>query len=64
MKSKISQTPKNKKEAAHQGVLFVEGIPDSTKLAFKRACVGNETMRDATIRLLRLYVRLQGNLPE
>jgi hypothetical protein len=64
IKSRISQTPQDKTRSAHQGVLFVEGVPESTKNAFKRACVGKETMRDAVIRLMRFYVYNKGVIPE
>lgn len=54
--SKISQTPQNKDKPHHRGTLFLEGVPKSTKAAFKSACARRETtMRDAMIKLMRQY---------
>lgn len=64
MISKISKTPKNKKLAAHRAAILIEAVPLSTRHAFKKTCVGRETMRDAFIRLMRFYVRVDGNIPE
>lgn len=56
-KSTISQTPADRNRPHHRGVLFIEGIPRSTKEAFKAACAyRGETMRDAVIRKMREYV--------
>lgn len=56
-RSKISQIPGDKTLPHHNGVLFVQGLPLSTKLAFKAACsLHGETMRDVIIKLMREYV--------
>lgn len=55
--SKISVIPGDPEAPHHEGVLFVQGIPQSTKLAFKRKCMDEgETMRDVIIQLMRSYV--------
>ena len=55
--SKISQTPLNRAKPHHRGTLFLEGVPKSTKAAFKSACAKQETtMRDAMIKLMRQYI--------
>ncbi len=41
----------------HTGTLFVQGIPTTTKAAFKAACAKRRIcMRDALIHLMRNYV--------
>lgn len=55
-KSKISMTPRDRSQPHHQGVLFLQGIPQTTKSAFKAECARREeTMRDAVIRFMRRY---------
>lgn len=54
-RSKISVVAQD--EPSHKGVLFVKGIPRTTKNAFKAACASKGiTMRDALIQLMRKYV--------
>lgn len=50
--------------APHLATMIVQDVPRSTKEAFKRTCVGHESMRDAIVRLMRYYVRMGGNVPE
>ncbi len=55
--SKISQTPLDPEKQRHLGTLFLEGVPKSTKAAFKAACAKREkTMRDAIIELMRQFI--------
>lgn len=57
-RSKISQTPLNPEKPRHRGVVFIEGVPTTTKSAFKAECAEREeTMRDAIIKLMRWYVK-------
>lgn len=57
-KSEISQTPRNPELPRHRGVLFLEGVPQSTKAAFKSVCASQErTMRDVLITLMRDFVK-------
>jgi hypothetical protein len=56
-RSKISQTPLNPAKPRHSGVLFLQGVPQSTKTAFKAACAKREvTMRDAMITFMREFI--------
>lgn len=55
-RSKISTVPANREEPHHRGVMFIEGVPKSTKAAFKSECAKRETtMRDAMIEFMRWY---------
>ena len=55
-KSKISQVPNDRSKPYHEGVLLVEGIPHTTKDAFKATCAKNHvTMRDIVIQFMRDY---------
>lgn len=57
-RSTISRTPADRTRPHHRGALFMEGIPESTKSAFKAACATKGvTMRDAIITLMRDFVR-------
>jgi DNA-binding transcriptional regulator YiaG len=57
-KSEISTVPLDRTQPHHDGVLYVEGIPKTTKRAFKAACVKNgEAMRDVVIKFMRKYVQ-------
>lgn len=57
--SKISQTPADPSEPRHMGAIYVEGIPETTKIAFKSKCALRKTsMRDAIIMFMREYVKL------
>lgn len=48
--SKPASSPK------HRGCLYVEGVPESTKSAFKSRCYQNEkTIRGVMIALMRAY---------
>lgn len=64
-KSEISQTPADRTKPHHRGVLFMEGLPLSTKAEFKACCARNgQTMRDAIITLMREYIhRIKGTGP-
>lgn len=54
--SKISPRPVEQSIPRHRGALFIEGVPISTRTAFKAACAMQETsMRDAIITLMREY---------
>lgn len=60
-RSKISRTPANREQPHHRGVLFIEGVPESTKCDFKAACAKMEvTMRDAIIDLMREFIKEVG----
>ena len=55
-KSILSSVIAAKKETSHRSVFFIEGIPRTTKIAFKKACVANDiAMRDVVITMMRLY---------
>ena len=62
--SKISRTGHVLSNAPHRTTLIVQALPRSTKEAFKKTCIGKETMRDAIIRLMRFYVLVGGKLPD
>jgi len=66
--SKISRKPHwpEGDRPRHKGYLFVQAIPASTKKAFKDTCWRwpRETMRDAIIRLMRFYVRVNKQIPQ
>lgn len=53
---KISVVPADPSEPHLKGTLFVEGVPRTTKAAFKAACAKNgENMRDVIITFMRRY---------
>ena len=55
-KSLISVVPADKSLPHHKSVLFVQGIPMTTKVAFKAACAAqNVSMRDALIKMMRKF---------
>ena len=57
VKSQISQTPLNRARPHHRGVLFIEGLPKTTKEDFKATCkLKRITMRDAIITLMRRFI--------
>ena len=56
--SKISQTPADRTLPCHKGTMIIQGIPASTKAAFKAKCYSEgNTMRDVLILLMREYVK-------
>lgn len=61
-KSKISVIPADPTLPRHTGVLFVQGLPEDTKAAFKAACARRgTTMRDVIIELMRHYAEKTNN---
>lgn len=53
----ISPTPVDKLKPQHKQVLFLQGIPESTKCAFKAACAQRgKCMRDVFIEFMREFV--------
>ncbi len=57
IRSKTSVMPLDRSRPHHTGVLFVQGVPETTKANFKAACAKRgETMRDALIDLMRVYI--------
>lgn len=55
-KSKISVFPADRSKPHHKGFLFVQGLPLTTKAAFKAACAARgKSMRDVIIELMRGY---------
>ncbi len=56
-RSQISVIPGDKSLPYHKSVLFVQGVPSTTKAAFKAACAKKGvSMRDVLIRYMRGYV--------
>ena len=56
-KSEISRVPADRTQPHHTATLFLQGVPETTKAAFKAACAKKGiTMRDAMIKLMRGYV--------
>lgn len=54
--SKISVISKKADKPQHRGALFIEGIPEDTRTAFKAACARRDvTMRDTFITLMRKF---------
>ena len=57
-RSKLAPRPADKSKPRHQCDILIQGIPKSTRNAFKAACAENEeTMRDAFITFMRDYAR-------
>jgi len=56
--SSIAPVPADKSERKHKGYLFVKGIPETTKQAFKVACAASNppaTQRDVVLVLMRRF---------
>jgi len=57
-RSQISVIPGDRSLPYHKATLFTQGIPATTKAAFKAACAKRGvSMRDALIRLMRGFVQ-------
>ncbi len=55
--SLISPVPADKTKPHHQVVLLIEGVPESTKCAFKAACAQRgKCMRDVVLEFMRDFV--------
>lgn len=50
-------------DAPHLVTMIIQDVPRTTKEAFKRTCIGKETMRNAIVRLMRYYVQVNGEMP-
>lgn len=63
--SKISVKPLDRNKPYHRGAMLLEGIPLTTKAAFKAACaLRGKTMRDVFITFMRAYAKRHGNVDE
>ena len=55
-RSIIAEAKADRAESKYKGVLFLRDIPETTKIAFKAACVSrNRTMRDIHVILMRKF---------
>lgn len=63
--SKISVVPADREKPHHKGTLFIQGIPATTKAAFKSACAKRgQNMRDVILKYMRMYATNQGVTPK
>lgn len=58
---KESTMPKDPTKPRHKGVMFLKGIPQTTKADFKAACARMETtMRGEIIKFMRAFIEKAG----